>query len=373
MKMRKFLFGCTLLVLFFSGGSVFADGFRSLNRNTTPFKTPLKVPIKPGLRLDNHPQAQLKLIFKQFNSTSGNERSLGDRVMALLEVENHGQTTESVRVHYMVGRNPTTDSTGILTLNPGQKLPAVIKMQLPNSSRSSDRNIHFDQPTNYMWWTPAFALRKVNGAPFTDSNMADNVIGPSDGFVVPLSPKVDLAVVGIEGVRLMETWRGGVSLENGTTHPVSLDTTIKIRNNGLQNSPPMNMAVNLMSVKEAITEARSHRNAQYTRVGRCAYWPQCSMTLELTVPAIPVGQTRSFPVHFAPIPHSIERAGSTKMAGGPYACGRGGEVLASTAKISATLRTADEDIAFMHNNSLTKEGKFAMAPFGSDPVTCGFQ
>ncbi|WP_020674985.1 hypothetical protein [Geopsychrobacter electrodiphilus] len=371
MKKMRLILSWLLVFLFCGGSAAFAGGFPSL----VPHKAQFKL-SKPTVRPLSQTRAQLKLTFKQFNvKPSGQiDRSLGERVMALLEVENQGQTTESVRVHYMVGRNPTTASTGVLTLNPGQKLPAVITLTLPSSSRSSDHNIHFDQRSNSMWWAPAFAIRKVNGAPFTDANMTDNAVGPSNGFRIPIDPKIDLEVASIDAVRLTETWHGGGSLDEGTIHPVSLAATIKVKNNGSQNSRPMTMAVNLMSAKEAITSARSSRGAQYNRVGTCASWPLCSMSQELTIPAVPAGQTRSFPVHFAPIPHSIERAGhGVKMAGGPYACGRGGEVMASTAKISATIRTADEDVAFMHNNSLTKEGKFETTPFGPATVSCGFQ
>ena len=361
-----------LLVFLFCGGSVaFAGDPPSLLPPKAQFKLP-----KPAVRPLSQHRAQLKLTFKQFDvKPSGQiDRSLGERVMALLEVDNQGQTTESVRVHYMVGRNPTTASTDVLTLNPGQKLLAVITLTLPSSSRSSDHNIHFDQNSNFMWWSPAFAIRKADSSPFTDANMADNAVGPSDGFRIPIDPKIDLEVVSIDAVRLTETWHGGGSVEEGTTHPVSLDATVTVRNAGSQNSQPATMAVNLASTREAITSARGRRGAQYERVGRCAYWPMCSMTQELTIPAVPAGQTRSFPVHFAPIPHSIERAGhGMRMAGGPYICGRGRYVMASTAQITATIRTADEDVAFMHNNSLTKEGKFETTPIGPDPVSCGFQ
>ena len=357
-----------LLVFLFCGGSVaFAGDPPSLLPPKAQFKLP-----KPAVHPLSQHRAQLKLTFKQFNDPRRlNRRSLGERVMALLEVENQGQTTESIRVHYMVGRNPTTASTDVLTLNPGQKLPVVITLTLPSSSRSSDHNIYIDD-RNHLWWRPAFAIRKADSSPFTDANMADNAAVP-DVLPIALFPRIDLAVLKIDAVRLTETWHGGGPLDEGTTHPVSLDAFVSVINLGLQNSQPATMAVNLMSAKEAITSARGRRGARYERVGRCAYWPRCSMSQELTIPAIPAGQTRSFPVHFAPIPHSIESAGHGKMAGGPYICGRGRYVMASTAQITATIRTADEDVAFMHNNSLTKEGKFETTPIGPDPVSCGFQ
>ena len=364
-----------LLVFLFCGGSVaFAGDPPSLLPPKAQFKLPKPALPKPAVRPLSQLRAQLKLTFKHFNDPGRGDRSLGERVMALLEVENQGQTTESIRVHYMVGRNPTTASTDVLTLNPGQKLPAVITLTLPSSSRSSDHNIYIDD-RNHLWWRPAFAIRKADSSPFTDANMADNAAVP-DVLPIALFPRIDLAVLKIDAVRLTETWHGGGPLDEGTTHPVSLDAFVSVINLGLQNSQPATMAVNLASTREAITSARGRRGAQYERVGRCAYWPMCSMTQELTIPAVPAGQTRSFPVHFAPIPHSIERESARhgiKMAGGPYACGRGGWVMASTANITATIRTADEDVAFMHNNSLTKEGKFETTPIGPDPVSCGFQ
>ncbi|PIY05282.1 MAG: hypothetical protein COZ20_03640 [Gallionellales bacterium CG_4_10_14_3_um_filter_54_96] len=324
---------------------------------------------------------KLELVEIKANNQSAfyNGVSIGDRATALLNVHNLSNTTERIKVAYMINGHPRV-SDSFTTVAPRQTVPVMVNVRI--NGTNFDGNVHLpdgvgDTVGRAVWllWSPVFALVTERNNPYRDVNMADNSVGQLEVINIPVIPKNDLAVVGIEGVTLTETWHGGGSLDEGTIHPVSLAAIIRVKNNGSQTSRPMTMSVGVISTREAVTSARGSRGAEYDRVGSCASWPTCAMSQDLSIAAIPAGQTVSFPVHFAPIPHTIEHVRHhAKLAGGPYVCGRGSDVMSSSAKIGVTLRTADEDdAAFTQNNTLTKEGKFGTAPQGRDTVTCGFQ
>ena len=344
------------------------------------FPAQLKNQFRPSIRHGTASPSQLKLVLKQLkvgnNRVEMNGLKLGDRVTAWLQIENSGTTTERVRVYYMVGRNPMRDNSGVINVAAGRVQDVLLNVTLPRSSQSSDTNIHSSKKDGIMWWTPAFEIRRENGAPFSDATASNNHVGPSDSFRVPISPRVDLAVVSIERTKLTETWHGGGSLEEGTMHPVSLTAVVKVKNQSSLNSRSTAMTVTAVSTRSGAAEYQQSKGFEEHRVGSCSTWPGCPMVRTIRIPPLRPGETRAFNVDYSPVPHTIGRAKHNKggkFAAGPYVCGRGKYVVPSAATLTVHISGAGEEQAFERNNTLIQEGKFQQTPMGSDTVYCGFE
>jgi len=301
------------------------------------------------------PQMKLTLKGLKVNNRDAirNGVSIGDRVVALFDIRNLGTAPGQVKVGYMIVGRPYSTTNGFVTVAPGQTVPMLLDVRI--RARNFDRNI------NRGAWHPIFILLTTGNNIYRDSYMADNTVTKN----IVLNAKEDLAVVSIEGVKLAESWQGGGEWDNGTTHPVSLEFIIKIKNNGSQNSRPTRLSVTVMGKRSANTDALNDPRVERHSVGRCAHWPICTMNQDVSIAAIPAGQTGTFRVRFGNIPHQIvqSRRHHVRVAVGPYICSRhwvGGGVLSGSASIIAFLRQADVDEApsFRANNYLSLTGKF---------------
>jgi len=301
------------------------------------------------------PQMKLTLKDLKVNNQSIIRRgvSIGDRVVAAFNIRNLGTAPGQVKVGYMIVGRPYSTTNGFVTVAPGQTVPMLLDVRI--NARNSDRNI------NRGAWHPIFMLLTNGNRPYRDSFMADNTVTKN----IVLNAKEDLAVVSIEGAKLAESAYGGGEWDNGTTHPVSLEFIIKVKNNGSQNSRPTRLSVTVMGKRSANTDALSDPHVERHSVGRCAHWPICTMNQDVSIAAIPAGQTGAFRVRFSNIPHQIvsSRRHHVRVAVGPYICARhwvGGGVTPGIASITAFLRQADVDEApsFRGNNLLTLTGKF---------------
>ncbi len=313
--------------------------------------------------------AQMKLMLKGLKVNNQNAItsgiSIGDNVVAKLEIKNLGTVAGRVKVGYMtsilINARPQFTTNGFVTVAPGQTLPMLLNVRI--NSRNFDRNI------NRRAWNPVFRLLTTSNATYRDSYMADNTV-VRNGIL--LKPKQDLAITSIEGVTLKESFRGGGQWDNGTTHPISLTFLIKVKNNASQNSRPTRLSVAVVGKQSANADALRDPRVTRHSIGRCAYWPRCSMKQELSIAAIAAGQTGTFRVQFNNIPHQIvqSKRHHLRVAIGPYICARPqAGVIPGRASINALLRQAnvDEAPSFRSNNTLTLTGKFGRGD------TCGME
>ncbi len=289
--------------------------------------------------------------------------SIGDNVVAKFEIQNRGTAAGRVKVGYMtsalINARPQFTTNGFATVAPRQRVTMLMNVRI--NARNFDRNI------NRGAWNPVFRLLTTGNATYRDSFMADNTVVRNG---IPLKPKVDLAITSIEGVSLKGTYLGGGQWDNGTTHPVSLEFLVKIKNNGSRNSRPTRLSLTVMGKQSANTEALNDPQVERHSVGRCAHWPICTMNQDLSIAAIPAGQTGTFRVRFDNIPHQIvqSKRHHIRVAIGPFICAHVG-VIPGRASITALLRQAnvDEAPSFRRNNILTLTGKFG----GGN--TCGIE
>jgi hypothetical protein len=308
---------------------------------------------------------QMKLTLRELkvgNRDVSRGVSIGDSVVAWLDIRNLGTAPGQVKVGYMIVGRPYSTTNRFVTVAPGQTAGTFLNVRI--NARNFDRNI------NRGAWNPIFSLLTTRNNPYRDSYMADNTVTSH----VPLIAKEDLAVVSIEGVKLAESWQGGGEWDYGTTHPVSLEFLVKVKNNTAQNSRPTRLSVTVMGKRSANTDALNDPRVERHSVGRCAHWPICTMNQDVSIAAIAAGQTGTFRVRFGNIPHQIvqSRRHHVRVAVGPYICARhwvGGSVIPGSASIIAFLRQADVDEApsFRANNHLTLTGKFGSG------MTCGME
>lgn len=302
--------------------------------------------------------AQMKLIFKGLKVRNQNALSgvsIGDSVTAWFDIQNLGTTAGRVKVGYMIGNRPQFTSNGFVTVAPGKTIPMLLTVRI--NARNYDRNI------NHGSWNPIFKLLTKENKTYRDSYMADNVVARAN---IPLIAKEDLAVVSIEAVKLKEYWEGGTDeWDHGVTHPVSLEFLVKVRNNGSQNSRPTSMGITVLGKQSAHTDVERASNVVKHLVGRCAHWPVCTMNQDVSIAAIPAGQTATLRVKFNNIPHLIVAAKHRpRMAIGPYICRNRPnsfyKITPGSASIIVFLRQADVDEApsFRANNYLSLTGKF---------------
>jgi len=307
------------------------------------------------------PQMKLTLKGLKVNNRNAirNGVSIGDRVVAAFDIRNLGTVPGQVKVGYMssalINARPVVATNGFVTVSPGQTSTMVLSVRI-NARNNYDKNIHHGA------WNPVFKLLTTGNNIYRDSYMADNVIVKN---YIPLIAKEDLAVVSIEGVKLAESWQGGGDWDYGTPHPVSLEFLVKVKNNGSRNSRPTRLSITVMGKRSANTDALNDPHVERHSVGRCAHWPICTMNQDVSIAAIPAGQTGAFRIRFSNIPHQIvqSRRHHVRVAVGPYICARhwvGGSVIPGRASIIAFIRQADVDEApsFRANNYLTLTGKF---------------
>ncbi len=302
--------------------------------------------------------------------------SIGDDVLAKLEIQNLGTVTARVKVGYMntalVNARPLYTTNGFVTVAPGQRVTTLMNVII--KERNFDRNI------NRRAWNPVFRLLTTRNTIYRDSNMADNIAVRNS---IPLKAIKDLAIVSIEGIKLKESYLGGQQWDDGTIHPVSLEFLVKIKNNGSQTSRVTNLSLTVMGKKSAITAALNDPGVERHSIGRCAYWPICTLNKELPITAIASGRTETFRVSFNNLPHQIviSKRHYRRVAVGPYICAwdwDGGNVLPGRISISAFLRQAnvDEAPSFRRNNSLILQGKFGrLISFrrGNTVSSCGIE
>ncbi len=305
------------------------------------------------------PQMKLTLTGLKVNNRSAYAGvNIGDNVVAAFNIQNLGTAPGQVKAGYMSGGARFT-TNGFVTVARGQTVPVLLNIRI----KASDRNIHPLRGVDGAFWSPVFALLTTGNNPYRDSYMADNRVRGGSLANISVKAKVDLAITSIENIRLTETYIGGNRWDDGTVHPVSLEFIVKMKNNGIQKSRPTHFSVTVMGKRSAFTKALRDKKLRIHVVGRCAYWPICTLNKDVSIAAIAAGQTVTFRVRFDNIPHRIvySKHYSYRVAVGPYICGsttRG--IAAGIASINILLRQAnvDEPRLFRRNNKLTLTGRF---------------
>lgn len=325
------------------------------------------------------PQMRLGLKDIKVNNRSAIRQgvSIGDSVTAALTIRNYGTAPGKVKVGYIIGlrRAPQVTSSGYVNIVPGQVVTMLLNVRIRKPS--FDKNIHSLRGADGLYWSPTFALLTTSNTLYRDSRMADNQLRGGALANIPVHSKTDLAVVSIGAVTLTETWQGGDQWDRGVTRPISLQTIVKVKNNATQTSQPTNMVVTVLGKQSAHVDFERARGVTRHLVGRCAYWPICTMKQDISIAAIPAGQTVAFRVRFTNIPHRIvSKKHKASVALGPYICGRHpARVVAGHARISISLQNAaiNEARPLRKDNYLTQQGRFTEGVQTRTQVTCGFE
>jgi len=341
-----------------------------------------------GTSLTDRAQMKLTLLHMTQNNEiirNGTKINLISPVEAQFFIDNKGTAVGFVTVQRMLGSSPVpsaihfdgysslgaagvapspaSDGSKIIEIQPGGFALVTLKNIIV---QDHERDMGFNLEGG-LHWHPMFALRTKTNAPYSDSNMTDNVVSGGD---IPVRTLAGLTVLPIphSKVLLTESPYGGGQWDDGTVHPVSLDFTVKIKNNGRTSAPHPLLVIVKGTGENDPGGGIDYRPSTMHRIGsgscdKGVGSHYCTIRQVATIPSLRPGQIYSAAIHIDHIPHTIVlvknhmQDSGVKEAIGPFMCGRGG--IGGSVEITAEF--TDDRRGDRNNNARVIAGRFGQA------------